>query len=142
MEFPIRLQLPMAGGAVASKIQNTIQPIMSAVTLASLLIFFAIQALIYIWCLTKVAEIRRQSVGPRLKLKLLENEEHLFDAGLYMGFVGTVISLIMWSLGIVKPSLMAAYSSTSFGIIFVSVLKIFHIRPYRRELILESEPQS
>ncbi len=34
---------------------------------------------------------------------------------------------------------MAAYSSTSFGIIFVSVFKIFHLRPTRRKLLLESE---
>jgi len=39
----------------------------------------------------------------------------------------------------IKPSLMAAYSSTSFGIIFVSIFKIFHLRPFRRKLLLESE---
>ena len=33
-----------------------------------------------------------------MKLKLLENEDHLFDAGLYLGFVGTIISLILVSL--------------------------------------------
>jgi hypothetical protein len=43
------------------------------------------------------------------------------------------------SLGYIKPSLMAAYSSTSFGIIFVSVFKIFHLRPVCRKLVLESE---
>src|SRR5262249_33585806 len=37
--FPIRLQLPMAGGAVASQLQKSIQPVMSLVTLASLLTF-------------------------------------------------------------------------------------------------------
>jgi hypothetical protein len=140
--FPIRLQLPMVGGAVASQLQKNIQPIMSKVTLASLLSFFVLQALVYIWCLAKISEIRRQPVGARMKLRLLENEEHLFDAGLYLGLVGTIISLIVFSLGLVKPSLMAAYSSTSFGIIFVSILKIFHIRPLRRTLIMESEPKS
>src|SRR5439155_17166575 len=90
-------------------------------------------------CLVKLAEIRRQNVVPRIKLRLLENEDHLFDAGLYLGFVGTIISLILVSLGIIKPSLMAAYSSTSFGIIFVSVFKIFHLRPVRRKLLLEAE---
>ena len=45
--------------------------------------------------------------------------DHLFDAGLYLGFVGTIISLILVSMGVIKFSLMAAYSSTSFGIIFV-----------------------
>jgi hypothetical protein len=37
---------------------------------------------------------------------------------------------------------MAAYASTLFGILFVAVLKICHVRPYRRKLILESEVQS
>ena len=74
-----------------------------------------------------------------MKLKLLENEEHLFDAGLYLGFVGTIISLILVSLNIIQFSLMAAYSSTSFGIIFVSFFKIFHLRPARRKLLLEAE---
>ena len=87
----------------------------------------------------KLAEIRRQRVPPRIKLRLLDNEDHLFDAGLYLGFVGTIISLILVSLGVIKPSLMAAYSSTSFGIIFVSIFKIFNLRPVRRNLVLESE---
>jgi len=70
---------------------------------------------------------------------LLENEDHLFDAGLYLGFVGTIISLILVSMGIIKLSLIPAYSSTSFGIIFVSFFKIFHLRPVRRKLLLEAE---
>jgi hypothetical protein len=74
-----------------------------------------------------------------MKLRLLENEDHLFDAGLYLGFVGTIISLIIASMGLVKFSLMAAYSSTSFGIIFVVIFKIFHLRPARRKLLLEAE---
>jgi hypothetical protein len=100
-----------------------------------------LQALIYSACLVKLAEIRRQRVLPRIKLKLLENEDHLFDAGLYLGFAGTIVSLILVSLGVIKPSLMAAYSSTSFGIIFVSVFKIFHLRPERRKLLLQSETE-
>jgi hypothetical protein len=112
---------------------------MNQMSLLTLLLFFVIQLLIYIACLVKLAEIRRQNIPPRIKLKLLENEDHLFDAGLYLGFVGTIISLILVSLGIIKPSLMAAYSSTSFGIIFVSVFKIFNLRPLRRKLLLEAE---
>jgi hypothetical protein len=34
---------------------------------------------------------------------------------------------------------MAAYSSTCFGIIFVVIFKIFHLRPARRKLLLEAE---
>ena len=101
--------------------------------------FFVLQALIYISCLLKLAEIRRQPLSPRMKLRLLENEDHLFDAGLYLGFVGTIISLIIASLGLIKFSLMAAYSSTSFGIIFVVIFKIFHLRPARRKLLMEAE---
>ena len=114
---------------------------MNQLSLVSLLAFFVIQAIIYVWCLTKIAEIRRQPLAPHMKLRLLENEDHLFDAGLYVGFVGSVLSLILATIGIGKISMMA-YASTSFGIIFVSVLKIFHVRPLRRKLIIESEKQS
>jgi hypothetical protein len=138
---PLRLQLPRVGSAVSAPAvaPKAIQPFMNQLSILSLLLFFVLQALVYTACLIKLAEIRRQNAEPRLKLRLLENEEHLFDAGLYLGFVGTIISLILMSVGVVKPSLMAGYSSTSFGIIFVSVLKIFHVRPLRRKLILESE---
>jgi hypothetical protein len=36
---------------------------------------------------------------------------------------------------------MAAYSSTSFGIIFVSVFKIFNLRPERRRLLLAADAE-
>jgi hypothetical protein len=111
-------------------------------SLFTLGLFFILQGLIYTACLAKLAEIRRQKLPPHLKLKLLDNEDHLFDAGLYLGFAGTIISLILVSLGLVKPSLMAAYSSTSFGIIFVSIFKIFHLRPERRRLLLAEEFES
>jgi len=144
--FSLLPRLPMAGDAVAAGIaglKQTVKPnIMNPTIILTLLIFFVLQALIYIACLVKLAEIRRQNIPPRMKLKLLENEDHLFDAGLYLGFVGTIISLIVASLGLVKFSLMAAYSSTSFGIIFVVIFKIFHLRPARRKLLLEAEAQN
>jgi len=138
-EFAFRLRLPVVGNAAASGIANVKSSFMDPKSLLTLLLFFVLQALIYSACLVKLAEIRRQRVGPRIKLKLLENEDHLFDAGLYLGFAGTIVSLILVSLGVIKPSLMAAYSSTSFGIIFVSIFKIFHLRPERRKLLLQSE---
>jgi formate-dependent nitrite reductase membrane component NrfD len=112
---------------------------METKSLLTLSLFFIVQALIYAACLAKLGEIRRQRFRPHLKLKLLDNEDHLFDAGLYLGFAGTIISLIFISLGLIRPSLMAAYSSTSFGIIFVSIFKIFHLRPERRTLLLQAE---
>jgi len=38
-----------------------------------------------------------------------------------------------------QPSLMAAYSSTSFGILFVVFFKVLFLRPARRTMLLESE---
>jgi len=134
-----QLHLPMAGGSISAGIAGMKQTVMNPTIMLTLLVFFVLQALLYVSCLVKLAEIRRQQVPPRIKLKLLENEDHLFDAGLYLGFVGTIVSLIMASLGLVKFSLMAAYSSTSFGIVFVVIFKIFHLRPARRKLLLEAE---
>jgi hypothetical protein len=142
--FSLRLFPSTVGGAVPAGIAGR-QPTvitMNPTILLTLLAFFVLQALIYISCLVKLAEIRRQQVPPRTKLRLLENEDHLFDAGLYLGFVGTIVSLIVASLGLVKFSLMAAYSSTSFGIIFVVIFKIFHLRPARRKLLLAAEAQN
>jgi hypothetical protein len=139
VEFPFRLHLPMVGRVVPAGTTGATRSIMNQLSLMSLLLFFVLQALLYTACLVKLAEIRRQKMPPRIKLKLLENEDHLFDAGLYLGFAGTIVSLILVSLGIIQPSLMAAYSSTSFGIVFVSVFKIFNLRPVRRRLLLEAE---
>jgi hypothetical protein len=139
VDFPFRLRLPMVGSVVTAGTSVVARSIMNQLSLLTLLLFFVLQALLYTACLVKLAEIRRQNLAPRIKLRLLENEDHLFDAGLYLGFAGTIISLILVSLGVIQPSLMAAYSSTSFGIIFVSVFKIFHLRPLRRTLLLESE---
>lgn len=140
-ELPFRIRLPMVteGAAALAVKTSTNSSLMNQLSLLTLLLFFVLQALIYTACLLKLAEIRRQNIASRIKLKLLDNEDHLFDAGLYLGFVGTIISLILVSLGVIKPSLMAAYSSTSFGIIFVSIFKIFHLRPLRRKLLLEAE---
>jgi hypothetical protein len=140
--FPLRLHLPGAGLALAAAASNATSKIMNIPNLLTLLLFFVLQALIYIACLVKLAEIRRQRVLPRVQLKLLENEDHLFDAGLYLGFCGTIVSLILVSLNVIQFTLMAAYSSTAFGIIFVSVFKIFHLRPVRRLLLLQAEEET
>jgi hypothetical protein len=141
-EVSFRLHVPTTGTMVLAGFARNHPNIMNNMILLTLLLFFVLQALIYIACLVKLAEIRRQNVTPRIKLRLLENEDHLFDAGLYLGFVGTIVSLILVSMGVIKFSLMAAYSSTSFGIIFVCVFKIFNLRPARRRLVLESEAEA
>jgi hypothetical protein len=109
------------------------------VTLLVLILFFIIQLVIYSFCLIKLREIEKQQLNAELKLKLLDNEDNLFDFGLYVGLGGTVLSLIMVAIGLVEASLMAAYASTLFGILFVALLKVLHLRPYRRKLIMAAE---
>ncbi len=138
VDFPFRLHLPQIGGAIAGKTSASTS-LMNQLSLLTLLLFLVLQSLLYVASLVKLAEVRRQNAPARIKLRLLDNEDHLFDAGLYLGFVGTIISLILVSLGVIKFSLMAAYSSTSFGIIFVCIFKIFNLRPLRRQLLLEAE---
>jgi len=50
--------------------------------------------------------------------------------------------LIFLAVGVVQASLMAAYSSTLFGIIFVAILKVLHVRPFRKTLLLLAHKES
>ena len=141
---PFRLRIPTVGSVVQAGSSNTKTTFMEDKSkIIPMLLFFVLQGLLYSACVVKLAEIRRQRVGPRVKVKLLENEEHLFDAGLYLGFLGTIVSFIVYSISAAPTfPLMVAYSSTSFGILFVSFFKIFHLRPVRRRLLLEAEAES
>lgn len=132
---------------VADTLQSLKSPIkamqeINQVTLLVLALFFILQIVIYCFCLIKLKEIAKQKLSASLKIQLLENEENLFDFGLYVGLGGTVLSLILVAVGIVEASLMAAYASTLFGILFVALLKVLHLRPYRRHLIIEASTQS
>ncbi len=139
-EFRFQLRLPMAGSTVPAGKPGVNPPFMNNANILTMLLFFVLQGLLYAACLVKLAEIRRQKVPARIKVRLLENEDHLFDAGLYLGFLGTIISFILSSVSqALHFNLMVAYSSTSFGILFVSIFKIFHLRPARRKLLLEAE---
>jgi len=141
--MPLRLRIPTVGHAVQPGSVNVKTTLMDKSKVIPMLLFFVLQGLLYVASIVKLAEIRRQHVGPRIKLRLLENEEHLFDAGLYLGFLGTIVAFIIYSLYIHHQfDLMVAYSSTSFGILFVSFFKIFHLRPVRRRLLLEAEADS
>lgn len=138
--LPFRIQLPTVGSIIPAKTAGAPTTIMNQESFLTVLLFFVLQALLYVASLVKLAEVRRQRVSAQVKLKLLKNEEHLFDAGLYLGFLGTIISLILVSIGMVKqPSLMAAYSSCSFGIIFVVFFKVVHLRKTCRLLLMEAE---
>jgi hypothetical protein len=139
---PFHLRIPTAGSAIQPGKTDLKTTFMDNSRLIPMGLFFVLQGLLYISSIVKLAEIRRQRVGSRVKLRLLENEDHLFDAGLYLGFLGTIIAFILSSVS-QKHSfdLMVAYSSTSFGILFVSIFKIFHLRPTRRKLVMESETE-
>ena len=129
--------------AAADTLQSLKSPVkamqeLNQVTLLVLALFFIVQLVIYSFCLIKIREVSKQKLSAALKIQLLENEENLFDFGLYVGLGGTVLSLILVAVGIVEASLMAAYASTLFGILFTALLKVMHLRPYRRGLIIQA----
>lgn len=135
----LRLVFDVVNRIEALKSQNLLTPMLDQITILIILIFFLLQLVVYVFCLIRISEIKRRDANFDLKIKLLENEDNLFDLGLYIGLGGTVASLILLAVDVVQASLIAAYSSTLFGIIFVAILKVFHVRPYRRTLILGVE---
>ncbi|HEY1792511.1 MAG TPA: hypothetical protein VGG34_06305 [Opitutaceae bacterium] len=112
---------------------------METSTLVSIAVFAALQVGMYLVCLRKIREIDTQDLAPLLKLRLMENEENLFDSGLYVGMMGTAAALVLQVLGVIEPNLLAAYSSNLFGIICVALVKIRHVRAYRTRLIMETQ---
>jgi hypothetical protein len=113
---------------------------MDTSTLVSIAVFLSFQVVIYLICLRKIADIDDQELAPLLKLRLMENEENLFDSGLYVGMIGTAAALVLQVLGVIQPNLLAAYSSNLFGIICVALIKIRHVRGFKRLLILQAQP--
>jgi hypothetical protein len=100
--------------------------------------FLAIQIVIFMVCLSRISQVKNEEMKPSLKLNLLDNEDNLFDLGLYIGLGGTVFSLILLLvLGTQNDALIGAYTSTLFGILFVAALKIFFVRPYRNHLLVK-----
>ena len=102
-----------------------------------------LQIIIYVFCLMRISELRNQTGEASLKLHLLDNEDNLFDLGLYVGLGGTVLSLVLLLiLDVKQDALIGAYASTLFGIIFVAILKIFNVRPYRNDLLFARARES
>lgn len=110
-------------------------------TLAAVGLFLVLQFTVYVLCVIRLSAIKRTVAPAKLKLKLLENEENFFDLGLYIGLAGTVVSLILLTMGVVTASLMAAYASTLFGILFTAIVKIGHVRGYKRKLLIEADEE-
>ena len=122
-------------------IETTPSTSMDHTTMLSVGFFFLLQVLVFLICMLKVREINRQEVDDLVKLKLMENEENLFDAGLYVGIAGTCISLVLQVLGLIEANLLSAYASNLFGILCVAIVKIRLVRPYKNQLILASQDQ-
>jgi hypothetical protein len=143
-EYQFRLRLPVL---LASSSPTTPPPLsslttMDTSTLISIGVFLLLQIVIYRICLSKIRDIDGQDITPLLKLRLMENEENLFDSGLYVGMIGTAAALVLQVVGVIQPNLLAAYSSNLFGIICVALVKIRHVRAYKRGLILQVQTAS
>jgi len=140
-EFQLRLRLPVLVAVANSPVSPPSQPTptMDSSTLLSIGFFAALQVAMYFACLMKIREVARQALPSIVKLRLMENEENLFDGGLYVGIGGTATALVLQVLGVIEPNLLAAYSSNLFGITCVALVKIRHVRPYKRQLILEGQ---
>jgi hypothetical protein len=139
-EYKVHIVLPMLANTATEAPPNSSTPkpvTMETSTLVSIAIFAALQVGMYLACLRKIREIEVQDASPLLKLRLMENEENLFDSGLYVGMMGTAAALVLQVVGVIEPNLLAAYSSNLFGIICVALVKIRHVRGFKRRLILE-----
>jgi hypothetical protein len=137
-EYRIKLTIPIVGAltAPASPASNPATN-MELSTILSITLFAAIQMGMYVICLLKISEVAKSPLPATTKLRLMENEENLFDSGLYIGIAGTATALVLQVLGLINANLLAAYSSNLFGIVCVALVKIRHVRPYKRQLILE-----
>ncbi|MBL9127509.1 MAG: hypothetical protein JNL97_07680 [Verrucomicrobiales bacterium] len=130
--------LPVLKARLRFDLPPATNSLMNEKVIGMLVLFFVIQFAIYLIGLSRLRHIRGQGVDGGVKLKLLDNEESMFDAPLYVGIAGSVLALVLRISNFGDVSLMASYSSTLFGILFCFILKVMHVRPYRQQLILEA----
>ena len=142
-EFRLRLKLPVLTNSPVPN-QKTdsatkLKPRMELSTILSIALFAGLQVAVYAVCLMKIREIEMSTASPQLKLRLMENEENLFDSGLYVGIAGTACALVMQVVQVIEANLLAAYASNLFGIVCVALVKIRHVRAAKRRLIVECQ---
>ncbi len=142
-EYQLNLNLPVLVATADAAAPENSQPAatMHTSTLISIGCFAALQVAMYFICLVKIRDVARQPVSPLVRLRLMENEENLFDGGLYLGIAGTATALVLQVLRVIEPDLLAAYASNLFGITCVALVKIRHVRSYKRELIIEAQAE-
>ncbi len=143
-EFQLKFTVPVLSNITdpASLTPTAPTTTMDTSTLLTIGFFALLQIGMYLYCIAKMREIDRQRSPSLLKLRLMENEENLFDGGLYIGIAGTATALVLQVLGVIQPNLLAAYSSNLFGICCVALIKIRHVRPYKRRLILDGQAET
>ncbi|NBV24306.1 MAG: hypothetical protein EBS05_20610 [Proteobacteria bacterium] len=145
-EFRLRLKLPVLTNSPVptdktEKVTAT-KPRMDLSTILSIVLFAALQVGVYFMCLMKIREIEMSTGPAQLRLRLMENEENLFDSGLYVGIAGTATALVLQVLQVIEANLLAAYASNLFGIVCVALVKIRHVRACKRRLIMECQSES
>ncbi len=142
-EYQVPINIPVAASDPSNNNQtetNMLAASSNALSIIFILIFAAIQVFVYLLCVSKINDIKNGDGDPRLKLRLLENEDNLFDMGLYIGIAGTALMLaIMVMIKNSGLTVSVAYASNIFGILCVAVVKIFHVRQAREGLLLEAE---
>lgn len=138
-DYKIKLTVPVIAAATEAATPSTPPTTMDISTILSITAFAALQVGMYVICLLKISDVARQDVPAVTKLKLMDNEENLFDGGLYIGIAGTATALVLQVLGLIDANLLAAYSSNLFGIVCVALVKIRHVRPFKRQLIVEMQ---
>jgi len=143
-EYRFRLSIPLLANmatpvAASAEASAATTPSMNTSTVVSIAVFALLQVAIYFVCLRKIAEIRAQALAPLLKLRLVENEDNLFDSGLYVGMMGTAAALVLQVLGVIDHNLLAAYASNLLGLVCVALVKIRHVRGFKNALIIEAE---
>lgn len=136
-EYSLKISMPVIGTTAAPAATPSTSPTMDTSTILSIIAFAALQLGMYVICLLKISDISRQELPAVTKLKLMDNEENLFDGGLYIGIAGTATALVLQVLGLIEANLLAAYSSNLFGIVCVALVKIRHVRPFKRQLIVD-----
>ena len=92
-EYRVAINLPLASVDSTEPEQNSNTMLANAdsnltLSIIFIVIFAAIQGYVYYTCITKINEVKNGAGAPKLKLRLLENEDNLFDMGLYLGIAG------------------------------------------------------
>ena len=142
-EYQIAINVPqLSTETIETQIDNNAMLANTSLLINVLLIvlFAAIQVAVFTTCTNKIREIISGKGNTRLKLQLLENEDNLFDMGLYIGIAGTALTLaakLLIETDLINLS--AAYASNIFGILCVALVKIKHLRPTREALIRGEE---